>query len=87
MILHLLNHVYIVLSVLKDKKMIIYMSEILGSTMNDNDKIELISNLDIPTSIDGWINLNMSDELKNYLLDRTSDSDYISFINDVFFFL
>ncbi len=72
------------ITVLKDKKMIIYMSEILGSTMNDNDKIELISNLDIPTSIDGWINLNMSDELKNYLLDRTSDSDYISFINDVF---
>lgn len=71
-------------TVLKDKKMVVYMSEIINSTMNDADKIELINNLNISTAVDKWITLDMSDELKSYLIGRTSDNDYISFINKIF---
>lgn len=71
-------------AVLREKKMVVYVSEVINSTMNDDDKIEIISNLNISTDIRDWITLDISDELKDYFISRTSDNDYISFINNIF---
>lgn len=72
------------IAVLKEKGIVVYMSEIINSTMNDNDKIELINNLNISTSVDNLITLDISDKLKSFLIERITESDYRNFINDTF---
>lgn len=71
-------------AVLKDEKIDVSISSILNLTMSDNDKIELISSLNISGKVGDWIIFNINDKLKKYLIERTSESDYKFFVNKLF---
>lgn len=72
------------IAVLKDKGVLIYIDEIIGSTMSDTDKIELISNLNISVAVNDLMRLDMNNELRAYFIDRISDSEYEAFIKGTF---
>lgn len=61
--------------------------DIIGLQISDKDKIELISSLNSSTRISYWIfydKLNgISDELKKYIIDRTSERDYREFSDNI----
>lgn len=78
------------IAILKNKNYSFSMSFILESSISDDDKIELINNLNVDSIlfIENCIffnkPLNMSDELKSCILDKIPESEYIAIFNNIF---
>lgn len=72
------------ISVLKEKKVPVYLLEIINSTMDDVDKIKLISDMDIEITPNDLISFDMSDEIRNCALKKVSEDEYKSFLEDTF---
>ena len=70
--------------VLKKEGLLVYAFDAINSTMSDTDKIKLIEDLDISLEVSDWINCNMSEELKAFIMNKTSDGMYKTFVNELF---
>lgn len=70
--------------VLKKEGLLVYAFDAINSTMSDTDKIKLIEDLDISLEVSDWINCNMSEKLKAFIMNKTSDGMYKTFVNELF---
>lgn len=70
---------------LRKKEIKVYMREIIKSKMNDNEKIKIISELNLYNdNINVWIDLDISEELKSNILNNTPPEIYRNLIEFIF---